>query len=48
MCLMLSQPALISHRELEEIARSSIHVFLYGAIKRIGGRTQAPPKKRTP
>lgn len=48
MCLMLSQPALISHRELEEIARSSLQVFLYGAIKRTGGRTKAAAKKRAP
>jgi TetR/AcrR family transcriptional repressor of mexJK operon len=34
MRLMLNQPTTLSHRQLEEIARSSIHLFLYGALVR--------------
>jgi TetR/AcrR family transcriptional regulator, mexJK operon transcriptional repressor len=33
MSLMLNQPTSVSHRKLEEVARSSIHLFLHGALK---------------
>ena len=36
--LTLSKPEIISHKEIEEIARASVHLFLYGALKR--GRTK--------
>jgi TetR/AcrR family transcriptional regulator, mexJK operon transcriptional repressor len=35
MKLMFSQPADISRHTLEEIARSSIHLFLHGALQRV-------------
>jgi TetR/AcrR family transcriptional repressor of mexJK operon len=34
MRLMLNQPTPVSHKKLEEIARSSIHLFLHGALER--------------
>lgn len=34
MRLTLNQPTNVSHKKLEEIARSSIHLFLYGALER--------------
>jgi TetR/AcrR family transcriptional regulator, mexJK operon transcriptional repressor len=32
--LTLSEPEVIPHREIEDIARASVHLFLYGALKR--------------
>lgn len=32
--LTLSEPEIISHKQIEEIARASVHLFLYGALKR--------------
>jgi len=34
MRLMLNQPTPVSHREIEEVSRSSIHLFLHGALVR--------------
>jgi TetR/AcrR family transcriptional repressor of mexJK operon len=42
MSLMLNQPTSVSRRKLEEISRSAIHLFLYGALE----RGPSPSKKR--
>jgi hypothetical protein len=44
MCLMLSHSADVSHKTIQEVARSSIHVFLYGALKRSSSRKNASTK----
>jgi len=40
-CLMLSHAADVSHAALQDIARSSIHIFLYGTLKRKASRGRA-------
>jgi TetR/AcrR family transcriptional repressor of mexJK operon len=44
MSLMLNQPTSVSHRKLEEIAKASIHLFLFGALKTNPARAPQPKK----